>query len=231
MATDYEDNSMASRMNSDGTNDLNRIKIDPQTPGEKFSFNVDIVAAMARKRADFKDNSMASRMNAGDSKDLNSNCIRIDPRTGEKFSLNVDIVAATAWQHPQQSIFIHARSFIHFIQWEGVFVAVLYITSLSTNEIGRYLTYLAASTAWQHPMHFHSRTFIHTFHPMGGMFVIVLYITSLSTNEIGRYLNYIQNRKSAARGMGERDAIVAHDNFLGPCMYFLVTSYTQYTIA
>ena len=97
---------------------------------------------MARKRADFKDISMASRMNAGDSNDLNSNCIRIDPRTGEKFSFNVDIVWATAWQDPQQSIFIHARSFMHFIQWEGVFVIVLYITSLSTNEIGRYLTYL-----------------------------------------------------------------------------------------
>ena len=96
---------------------------------------------MARKRADFKDSSMASRMNCGDSNDLNSNCIRIDPRTGEKFSFNVDIVAATVWQHPQQSIFIHARSFIHFIQWEGVFIIVLYITSLSTNEIGRYLKY------------------------------------------------------------------------------------------
>ena len=35
---------MASRMNSGGSNDLNCIKIDPQT-GEKFSFNVDIVAA------------------------------------------------------------------------------------------------------------------------------------------------------------------------------------------
>ena len=80
-------------------------------------------------------------MNCGDSNDLNSNCIRIDPRTGEKFSFNVDIVAATVWQHPQQSIFIHARSFIHFIQWEGVFIIVLYITSLSTNEIGRYLKY------------------------------------------------------------------------------------------
>ena len=37
---------MASRMISGGSNNLNRIKIDPQT-GEKFSFNVDIVAAMA----------------------------------------------------------------------------------------------------------------------------------------------------------------------------------------
>ena len=36
-------------------------------------------------------------------------------------------------------------------------------------------------------MHFHSLTFIHTFHLMGGVFVIVLYITSLSTNESGRY--------------------------------------------
>ena len=37
---------MASRMNSGGSNDLNRIKIDPRT-GEKFSFNVDIVAVTA----------------------------------------------------------------------------------------------------------------------------------------------------------------------------------------
>ena len=46
---------MASRMNSGGSIDLNRIKIDPRT-GEKFSFNLDIVAAtachMARKRAE-----------------------------------------------------------------------------------------------------------------------------------------------------------------------------------
>ena len=37
LATDYKDNSMASRMNSDDSNNLNRIKIDPKT-GEKFSF-------------------------------------------------------------------------------------------------------------------------------------------------------------------------------------------------
>ena len=37
---------MASRMNSGSSKDLNRIKIDPRT-GEKFSFNVDIVAATA----------------------------------------------------------------------------------------------------------------------------------------------------------------------------------------
>ena len=37
---------MASRMNSGGSIDLNRIKINPRT-GEKFSFNLDIVAATA----------------------------------------------------------------------------------------------------------------------------------------------------------------------------------------
>ena len=37
---------MASRMNSGGSIDLNRIKIDPRT-GEKFSYNLDIVAATA----------------------------------------------------------------------------------------------------------------------------------------------------------------------------------------
>ena len=37
---------MASSMNSGGSIDLNRIKIDPRT-GEKFSFNLDIVAATA----------------------------------------------------------------------------------------------------------------------------------------------------------------------------------------
>ena len=62
------------------------------------------------------------------------NCIRIEPRTGEKLSFNVDI-------HVVAATFIHARAFVHFIQWEGVFVIVLHITSLSTNEIGRYLTY------------------------------------------------------------------------------------------
>ena len=45
-ATDFKENSMASGMNSGGSNDLNCIKIDPWT-GEKFSFNVDIVADMA----------------------------------------------------------------------------------------------------------------------------------------------------------------------------------------
>ena len=41
---------MASRMNSGGSIDLNCIKIDPmaRTPaGEKFTFNLDIVAATA----------------------------------------------------------------------------------------------------------------------------------------------------------------------------------------
>ena len=37
---------MASRMNSGGSIDLNRIKIDPWT-GKKFSFNLDEVAATA----------------------------------------------------------------------------------------------------------------------------------------------------------------------------------------
>ena len=41
-----KDNSMASRMNPGNSNDLNCIRIDPRT-GEKFSFNVDIVAATA----------------------------------------------------------------------------------------------------------------------------------------------------------------------------------------
>ena len=109
-------------MNSGGSNNLNRIKIDPRT-GEKFSFNGDIVA----KRADFRQNSMASKMNSGSSNDLN--CIRIDLRTGEKYSFNMDIhiVAAMAWQHPQQCTFIHARLFIHFIQWEAFLL--LYCTS------------------------------------------------------------------------------------------------------
>ena len=112
---------------------------------------------------------MASRMNSGGSNDLN--CIKIDPRTGEKFRFNVDIVAATVWHHPQQCTFIHARESFH----------------VSSN---------------------------------GMVFVIVLYITSLLTNQIGRYLNYIQKRKSAVRG-------VTHDDFLGPCMDFLVMSYTR----
>ena len=90
---------MASRMNSVGSIDLNRIKIDPRT-GEKFSFNLDIVAATAwydqeasrefshgRARnskcssghfhsyfaTDFDENSMASTMNSGGSIDLNRN--------------------------------------------------------------------------------------------------------------------------------------------------------------
>ena len=42
---------MASRMNSGGSNDINCIKIDPQT-GKKFSFDVDIVAAWIKKRMD-----------------------------------------------------------------------------------------------------------------------------------------------------------------------------------
>ena len=37
---------MASKMNSGGSIDLNRIKIDPRT-GEKFSSNLDKVAATA----------------------------------------------------------------------------------------------------------------------------------------------------------------------------------------
>ena len=41
-----KENSMASRMNYGGSDDLNCIKIDPRT-GEKFSFNVDIAVATA----------------------------------------------------------------------------------------------------------------------------------------------------------------------------------------
>ena len=52
-------------------------------------------------------------------------------------------------EHPQQSTFIHARSFIHFIQWEAFLFFVLCITSLSTNEIGRYLTYLEYLPEWK----------------------------------------------------------------------------------
>ena len=47
-ATNFKENSMASRINSGGSNDLNCIKIDPR-PGEKFSFNVDIVAHLCLK--------------------------------------------------------------------------------------------------------------------------------------------------------------------------------------
>ena len=41
---------MASRMNSGGSNDLNRIKIDPRT-GEKLSFNVGMVAWPGSERS------------------------------------------------------------------------------------------------------------------------------------------------------------------------------------
>ena len=79
---------MASRMNSGGSIDLNRIKIDPRT-GEKFSFNLDIVAATAWYDQE------ASR----------------EPRTGEKFSFNVDI-------HVVAATFIHISQLILTrIQW------------------------------------------------------------------------------------------------------------------
>ena len=39
---DFKEDSMASRMNSGGSNDLNCTRIDPRT-GKKFSFNADIV--------------------------------------------------------------------------------------------------------------------------------------------------------------------------------------------
>ena len=63
---------MASRMNSGGSIDLNRIKIDPRT-GEKFSFNLDIVLS-------------------GHGVVWPGSKPRIEPRTGEKFSFNLDIV-------------------------------------------------------------------------------------------------------------------------------------------
>ena len=80
---------MASRMNSGGSIDLNRIKIDPRT-GEKFSFNLDIVAATAW---------------------YGQEASRDEPRTGEKFSFNVDIHAVAA-------TFIHISQLILTrIQW------------------------------------------------------------------------------------------------------------------
>ena len=81
---------MASRMNSGGSIDLNRIKIDPRT-GEKFSFNLDIVAATAVVWPGSEP--------------------RIEPRTGEKFSFNVDI-------HVVAATFIHISQLILTrIQW------------------------------------------------------------------------------------------------------------------
>ena len=80
---------MASRMNSI---DLNRIKIDPRT-GEKFSFNLDIVAATA-----------CGVVWPGSEP-------RIEPRTGKKFSFNVDI-------HVVAATFIHISQLILTkIQW------------------------------------------------------------------------------------------------------------------
>ena len=81
---------MASRMNSGGSIDLNRIKIDPRT-GEKFSFNLDIVAATAWYGQE------ASR--------------ELSHGRGEKFSFNVDI-------HVVAATFIHISQLILTgIQW------------------------------------------------------------------------------------------------------------------
>ena len=77
---------------------MTRVNVDLESTDVVAHLSMDIVAATTwhgQERADFKDNSMASRMNSGDSNDLNSNCIRIDPRTGEKFSFNVDIYSRT----------------------------------------------------------------------------------------------------------------------------------------
>ena len=80
-----------SRMNSGGSIDLNRIKIDPRT-GEKFSFNLDIVVATAWYGQEATEP-------------------RIEQRTGEKFSFNVDI-------HVVAATFIHISQLILTrIQW------------------------------------------------------------------------------------------------------------------
>ena len=72
---------MASRMNSGGSIDLNRIKIDPRT-GEKF-----IVYS------------------SGHGVVWPGSKSRIEPRTGEKFSFNVDIhVVAATFIHISQLI-------------------------------------------------------------------------------------------------------------------------------
>ena len=82
---------MASRMNSGGSIDLNRIKIDPRT-GEKFSFNLDIVAATA-----WYGQEAIRELSHG--------------LTGEKFSFNVDI-------HVVAATFIHISQLILTrIQW------------------------------------------------------------------------------------------------------------------
>ena len=82
---------MASRMNSGGSIDLNCITIDPRT-GEKFSFNLDIVAATAYVVWPGSEP-------------------RIEPRTGEKFNFNVDI-------HVVAATFIHISHLILTrIQW------------------------------------------------------------------------------------------------------------------
>ena len=82
---------MASRMNSGGSIDLNRIKIDPRT-GEKFSFNLVIVAATA-----WYGQEASRELSHG--------------RATEKFSFNVDI-------HVVAATFIHISQLILTrIQW------------------------------------------------------------------------------------------------------------------
>ena len=126
---------MASRMNSGGSIDLNRIKIGPRT-GEKFSFNLDIVAATAwyghsepriepRTGEKFSFNVDIHTCSSGhfhsyfatdfdensmanrmnSGSSIKLNRIKIDPRTGEKFSFNLDKVAATAWYGQEASRF------------------------------------------------------------------------------------------------------------------------------
>ena len=64
---------------------------------------------------------MASRKNSHGSNNLNR--IKIDPWTGEKFSYNVDIVAATACVAAPATIHFHSRTFIHtFHPMRGVLV-------------------------------------------------------------------------------------------------------------
>ena len=125
---------MASRMNYGGSIDLNRMKIDPRT-GEKFGFNLDIVAATA-----WYGQEASRELSHGRARNsvltwiyilsghfhsyfatdfdehsmastMNSggsidlNRIKIDPRTGEKFSFILDKVAATAWYGQEASRF------------------------------------------------------------------------------------------------------------------------------
>ena len=154
------------------------------------------------------------------------NCIRIVPRTGEKFSCNVDIVSG--FDLSGCSGGIHALKFVRptqdwlsFIIWDRPKTDQKFLLK-SIPEfrfIQGYSTGSGGHDVAAPPNNALSFTHVHSYISSNGRrvcFCTVHYVI---------VIHFIQWNRSLLNLL-KLPPLLDHDDFLGPCMYFLVTSYT-----